>query len=138
MSEALLQTKAVTEQPTAGPPPWKDACLFNDSRDGDAQDFSGHWRCRGCKICDIIPVHITFVPCRCCLWGVWSCFYIPLPGISCVTVCLCRQGKTFITEKGGFKTGELLVVGSEETPMLAYYGVNCGKVYEISSCYCTK
>jgi len=83
---------------------------------------------------DAVPTHICFVPMGCCLWGFWSLCYVPCPLAPLVT-CLCKDGDSYITEKAGMKTGELLLV-DDESGTLAFYGEGCGG--ETSPCWCTK
>ena len=106
---------------------------------GSDKAFRGLRRCHGCSLVDRCPAHIYLMPCcgGCCLYGIWCVCGVPIPGISCVTACLCREGNAFITEKAGVKTGELLVVDEEEGT-LAFYNSYCGDMDEDPCCVCTK
>ena len=125
------------------PPKLEEGRLRNSRRDETAtEDFAGYWRCKGCWLVDKVPTSIWLKPCcgGCCLYGIWTCCYVPMPAISCVTACLCKSGNIYQTEKGGVKTGELLVVGTERQPMLALSPAvdMSGTMCEDSSIYCVK
>mmetsp|Transcript_25000 Transcript_25000/g.30237 ORF Transcript_25000/g.30237 Transcript_25000/m.30237 type:complete len:140 (+) Transcript_25000:187-606(+) len=104
-----------------------------------SKSYSGLYRCRGC-FAESLGATICFIPCcECCLWGVWGFRGIPCPALGCVTFCLCKQGSSYITEKAGMTTGELVLV-DEKTGTLAMYGIggDCTSMSEEAQCYCTK
>ena len=111
------------------------------AREGKAEAaYAGCHRCSGCCLADALPLHIYFVNCGCCLWGIWMCAYLPNP-LGLVTYCMCREGDVFINQKAGIKTNELLVTDAK-TLELGMYHVECGSTTldpaQEPDCLCTK